>query len=125
MERLGYGTNFGDDHDDDGDVEQTHDQQGYRGETGDTYEPLYDLGPDSLAWADHSLERPQDAVDHQADDKVAGQAAYIAARVGYRYRARLSRQGEQWSPPDTKDYAAPVFVRVSDLQRWDGEPETE
>ena len=125
MEKLGHGTNFGDDHHDDGDVEQTHDQQEHPVETGNAYVPLYDLGPGSPAWEDHPPERLQGAVDHQAEDKVEGQAAYVAARVGFRYRARLDRQGEGWSPPDTSDYVAPVFVRVSDLQRWDWKLDTD
>ena len=127
MERLGTGTNFGDhyhDNHDDGDVEQTHDQKEDSVETVDTYKPLYDQDPDSPAWEDHPRERLQDAADRQAEDKVEGQGAYVAARVGYRYRARLDRQGGGWSPLDTSSYVAPVFVRVSDLQqRWDWRPD--
>ena len=125
MERLGYGRDFSDDYDDDhddSDVEQTHDQQEYRAETGETYEPWYDLDPDSPHWEDHRPERLRDAVDHQAEHKAEAQIQYFAARLGYRYRARISRQGKSWVPPDTSEYVAPVFVRVSELQRRDEMP---
>ena len=118
MERLGYGRDFRDDYDD-SDVEQTHDHQEYRG---DTYEPSFDLDPDSPHWEDHSPENLRDAVDHQAELKAEAQKAYYLERIGYIYGARLSREGKKWVPPDTTDYVAPVFVRVADLQSWNEGP---
>ena len=127
MERLEYGRYFRDDGDDGGnhdesDAGQIHDRQEYHGETGETYEPRYDLDPGLPLWEDHPPERLRDAVGHQAEHRAEAQAEYFAARLGWRYRSRLRRQGRNWVPPNTSEYVAPVFVPVSYLLSPDGEP---
>ena len=120
MGKLEDGKDFRDHYEDkydDSDVEQTHDQPAYREKTAETYEPEYFRDPESPHWEEHRPERLRDAVDRQAEHRAEAHAKYFAARLGYRYRARLSRQGQRWVPPDTSENMAPVFVRASGLQR--------
>ena len=50
--------------------------------------------------------------DYAADDSVASD---FDARFGWRSTSRRRQRGK-FVPPDTRAYAAPVFVRVADLQ---------
>ena len=63
------------------------------------------------------LEGPPDLVEHQMDHAAVEAAhLYAEARFGWKYRARLRRQGK-FVPPDIRGYSAPAFVRVADLQK--------
>ena len=97
--------NYGEEH-----QEEDHDdyQEHHASRYGD---PDYDPeGEDA-----EDLQEPvEHQADHTADDSLeAGSDFY--ARVGWRSKAHRRQRG-RFVPPDMRGYAAPVFVRVADLQ---------
>ena len=117
MERLGYGTEY---HDDD-DSGRAHRQ--YQEKHEEAYEPEFDLDPDAEYWEEDHRAGTQDAVDHQADfalnaeSKAERMAAHFKAHFKWRNEARAAAKEEKWDPPDTREFRAPVFVRMADLQQ--------
>ena len=136
MERLGYGRERdygGEDGHGHGDSGQVRGQQdGY----GDEYQdwpdgdPVYeDFNDEGLVYDDPGDDDDDEEVQDftGVDDYLAYYAAgtgeqtdAIAARFGWRGRARGNRRGKNWRPPVTRDHLTPLFVRVEDLPRRDG-----
>ena len=116
MERLGYGRehDYGDEDDyGHGDGEQVHDHQDGPGEE---YQNWHDDAEDLTGAVEHQAEYAADA-DAQADR--------LSVQFGWRFKARGSRRGKRWVPPSTKGHSTPVFVRVEDLQKRDGDSPTD
>ena len=117
MERLGYGGPQDYDDDDHGHGDGDHSQD-YQGQA---YQPVFDLDPDhddfdDAYLADHLQDAVADSVDYEAAaDAVNDTTRKIRARLRWREGARLSWEGEEWTPPDTRHFRAPVFIRPSDL----------
>ena len=117
MERLNYGRGYGRDDKEDYDFDDG--EQDHHEDHTQEYQPGFRLDPD----LDHEREYEttgdlQDVVEGQtdfvADDEF--QEGYLRRRLGWRYRALVSRQGQEWLPPDTGGFLGPVFVRFADLQ---------
>ena len=124
MERLGYGRerDYGDEGDyGHGDNEQFHGQQDGHGEE---YQDWHEDDFDNNDFDDEDLDGDDaedftglaEYLDHYAADTEA-QTDGLAARFGWRFRARGGRRGKKWLPPSTRDHYTPVFVRVKDLQK--------
>ena len=96
MERLNYGSRLDYDdyeehygHDSDHDLEDEGHEEGLR-------------------------ERVEHQADYPADDSVDSHVDFDA-QLGWRSKAHRRERG-RFVPPDTRGYAAPVFVQVADLQ---------
>ena len=141
MERLRYGTEYHDDYDNDYDnsgrvqlqYQEKHEEAyepafdldpdsehlQYEEKHKQAYEPEFDLDPDSEHWEDDHRAGTQDAVDHQVDFALDAEskAERMAAHFKWRYDSRAAAKGETWDPPDTREFKAPFFVRVADMQQ--------
>ena len=99
-ERLNYG-----------EERQEEDHDDYQEHHASRYgDPDYDPeGEDA-----EDLQEPvEHQADHTADDSVQSDSAFDA-QFGWRSKAR--RRRGRFVPPDIRGYAAPAFVRVTDLQ---------
>lgn len=136
MERLGYGRerDYGDaDGYELGDGQEAHGQQ--QDGHGEEYrdwpdgDPVYedfndeDLDDDGFGNDDDEVEDFTGLDEYLAYYAAGaeGQADGLAARFGWRFRARGGRRGKGWTPPNTRDHCTPVFVPVENLQRRDAD----
>ena len=127
MERLGYRRerDYGDaDGYELGDGQEAHGQQqdGHREEYRDWHDDGFDdedLDDEDLG--DDGVEDFTGVAEYLAYYAAGaeGQADGLAARFGWRFRARGGRRGKGWTPPNTKEHSTPVFVRVENLRKRD------
>ena len=109
-ERLNYGGEYYDDHeenlDDDDGSEEDH-AEGSQEEVGHR--------------AEYPANGPQEEVAYEAKYSPGDSAEsdYADVQFGWRSKARRGKRGRRWAPPNTRTFTAPVFVRLADLQSHD------
>lgn len=127
MERLGYGRerDYGDaDGYELGDGQEAHgQQQDGHGEEYQDWHDDEDLDDDGFGDEDDDVDDLTGVAEYLAYYAAGaeGQADGLAARFGWRSRARGGRRGKKWLPPSTRRHSTPVFVRVEYLQKRDGD----
>lgn len=126
MERLGYGRErgYGDaDGYEHGDSQEAHGRQDGHGEEYRDWHDDEDFDDDGFGDEDDDVEDFTGVAEYLAYYAAGaeGQADGLAARFGWRFRARGGRRGKGWTPPNTRDHCTPVFVRVENLRKRDAD----
>lgn len=127
MERPGYGRErgyYGGDGYGPGGSEQVH---GHQDGHGEEYQDWHDADFGDDCGNGDDAEDLAGAVEHQAwyADDAEAEEDRLSVQFGWRFKARGSRRGRKWLPPDTKLHRTPVFVRLEDLQKRGGDSLTD